>query len=488
MSDRPCRRSAILVALSAAFVLTVGVSGGLSHPRAGGTFDVRGFGATGNGRHNDTPAINRAIVAANRAGGGTVELTPGRYLAGGSIHMLSNVTLWLDAGATLIGARTGYDPPESNPYAAYQDPGHSHFHDAMIWGEDLHHVGFRGSGTIDGAGNLLTDNPIPGRADKIISLVGCDGLTISGITLKRGGHFAVLINDCLDVRSSHLTILTAGDRDGWNIVSSQHVRITDLTDHAYDDALAFKSDWALGRTLPSGDVVVDHARLSSVCCNALMFGSETCGDFGNYRLSKIVISGAGKSGLGMVSMDGAHISDVLYSDVTMAGVAGPLMEKIGTRRRCGGTPGIGSISDIRYRDVRAASLGTYTPTLWGAPGDPISGISFDHVEFEFQGRPGPVAAAVPADNSDAFDPDSIGPRPSYGLYVHDAEGVTFKDGRLGLASSDSRPAVEIDQARGVVFERAVVTGNPAVVLRGVTRFRLIRSHGAGGRPLHVSGT
>jgi len=326
-------------------------------------FDVRGYGALGNGRHNDTPAINRAIAAANRAGGGVVELARGHYLAGGSIHMRSDVTLRLDAGSVLVAAESGYDAPEPNPYARYQDAGHNHFHDAMIWGEDLHDIAFVGSGTIDGDGHLFTGNLIPGHADKIISLVRCRGLTISGITLERGGHFAILINDCHDVRSDHLTILTASDRDGWNVINSTGVRITDLIDHAYDDALAFKSDWALGATLPSGNVVVTGARLSSVCCNALMFGSETCGSFTHYRFTDIDITGAGKSGFGMVSMDGGHISDVEYSDVAMSGVAGPIMEKVGTRRSCGGHPEIGAISDIRYQNVTGTSVGTYSPTL-----------------------------------------------------------------------------------------------------------------------------
>jgi hypothetical protein len=485
--DRRTRRRATVVALTVAAFVAVGLGDGLPRSGALPTFDVRSFGAAGNGRQNDTPAFNSAIAAANQAGGGIVEVPPGTYLAGASIHMLSNVTLLLDAGATVLGAKSGYDPPEPNPYARYEGDGHRHFHDAMIWGEDLHNIAFVGSGAIDGGGNLVTANPVPGQADKIISLVRCQGLTISGITLERGGHFAIHINDCREVRSNDLTILSAGDRDGWDIVSSQDVRITNLTDHAYDDALAFKSDYALGETLPSGNVVVKNARLSSVCCNALMFGSETCGNFTNYRFSQIVITGAGKSGLGMVSMDGGDISDVVYSDVTMSGVAGPLMEKIGDRRSCGGTPGIGSISDIRYENVHGTSLGTYSPTLWGMPGHPITDVTFDRVVLTTRGRPTPSSTGVPADNPVLYNPDSIGPRPAYGLYVHDADGVTFDDGRLALASPDSRPAIVLNDARAVTLDRLALAGNPDVLLQNATAVRISRSHGTNGQPLRVSG-
>src|SRR5207237_732529 len=114
--------------------------------------------------------------------------------------------------------------------------GHSHFHDAMIWGDSLTNIAFTGSGTIDGSGNLITGNPGAGQADKIISLTRCNGLTLNGITLKRGGHFAALINGCTNVSSDHLTIATSGDRDGWNIISTTNVTITNITDASNDDA------------------------------------------------------------------------------------------------------------------------------------------------------------------------------------------------------------------------------------------------------------
>src|SRR5690242_6350863 len=265
---------------------------------AAGVFNVRDYGAVGDGSTNDTPAINSAITAANSAGGGTVEFPSGSYKSKNTIHMKSNVTLQLDSGSTILGSSADtYDKAESNANDSFQDYGHSHFHDAMIYGDNLTNIGFVGSGTIDGAGNLITGNPGSGEADKILSLTRCNGLTLSGITLRRGGHFAALINDCTNVVSDHLTIDTASDRDGWNIISTTNVTITNINVASNDDALVFKSDWALGATLPSGHVTVTHAQLSAKCCNALMFGSETCGDFTDYQFSDIHITGAGNSGL-----------------------------------------------------------------------------------------------------------------------------------------------------------------------------------------------
>jgi polygalacturonase len=425
-------------------------------------FNVKSYGATGNGTTNDTPAINKAITAANKAGGGIVEVPSGTFLAGSSIHLLSNVTIQLDKGSTLAGASSGYDKAESNPNDKYQDYGHSHFHDAMIWGDSLTNIGFTGSGTIDGKGKFATGTPKSGQADKLISLTRCTGLTLSGITLKNGGHFAILTNGCNNITSDHLTISTASDRDGWNVISAQHVKITNINVSSNDDALVFKSDWALGKTLPSGDVSVDTATLSASCCNALMFGSETCGDFTGYTFTNINITKAGKSGLGIVSMDGAKISNVTYDHVTMSGTQSPIMEKIGERKRCGGSPGVGSISDIHYEDVTGTNAGSYSPTLWGQSGHDISDITFDNVHLTLPGGHAAMSTGVPSDNGD-YNPNSIGTRPAYGFYLHYVTGVGFTDSSVAFSKNDARPAIIANSSGAVTLNHVTAqsgSGSP----------------------------
>src|SRR5437016_10645547 len=89
-----------------------------------GLYSVRAFGAKGDGKTLDTPAINKAIDAAAAAGGGTVLFPAGAYLSV-SIHLRSNITLYLDQGATIIAAEPSagvrYDPPEPNQWDKYQD-------------------------------------------------------------------------------------------------------------------------------------------------------------------------------------------------------------------------------------------------------------------------------------------------------------------------------------------------------------------------------
>jgi polygalacturonase len=110
-------------------------------------FDVRTFGAKGDGKTLDTDAINKAIVAAH-AGGGTVRFSAGTYLST-SIRLESHVGLFLDHGSTILAADSAvgpYDEPEPNEWDKFQDFGHSHWHNSLIWGENLDDVSITGPG------------------------------------------------------------------------------------------------------------------------------------------------------------------------------------------------------------------------------------------------------------------------------------------------------------------------------------------------------
>lgn len=459
---------------------------------AAATFDVRDYGAKGDGDTNDTAAINKAITAANGAGGGVVRFTSGTYKSANTIHMKSDVTLQLDSGATIKGASgTGYDKAESNANDKYQDYGHSHFHDAMIYGDRLSNIGFTGSGTIDGGGHLITGNPDSGQADKIISLTRCQNLTLSGITLRRGGHFAALTNGCDHVTSDHLTIDTASDRDGWNVISTTNVTITNANISANDDALPFKSDYALGATLASGHVTVTNSKLSAKCCNALMFGSETCGDFSDYTFSHITITGADKSGLGMVSMDGANIANVHYSDITMSGVRSPIMMKIGTRKRCGGSPGVGHISNVTFDNVTGTGVSpSFSPTIWGqSGGNQIDHVTFTDVNLTVPGGNNTMSTGVPSDNGD-YNPNSIGTRPAYGWYIHNANNLAFSGDSVRFGSDDGRPAVIANNGSAIRFDHLTAQRggkSPAdVVFQNVSGYCVANGVNTSGGALRVS--
>ncbi len=434
----------------------------------GATYNVKTYGAKGDGKANDAAAINKAITAANGGGGGIVQFPKGTYKVGATVHLKSNVTLQLDAGSTISATGSGYDKAESNKFDKYQDYGHSHFNNAVIRGDNVSNIGFTGSGTIDGAGKLVTGDHVgSGKSDKLISITRCNGLTVNGITLKSGGHFAMILNGCNNIRSDHLTVRTANNRDGWNIISAQHVRITNVDIAASDDALGFKSDFALGKHFQNGDVVVDHAKLSSSCCNALMFGSETCGDFTGYHFTNIQITRAGKSGIGLTSQDGGKFADINYENVTLSGTAAPITLKVGTRKRCGDKPGVGDITNIHFKNIRGTNAGgAWSPTIWGQPGHPVKNVTFDNVKLTLPGGHGAMdPTKVPSDNGN-YNPRGIGTRPAYGWYLHIVQGITFTNSSVDVAKADKRPGL-------------IANSGSAIRLDGFT------AEGGGGAPFDI---
>ena len=175
-----------------------------SHQANGSIYDVRSFGAVGDGKTIDSPAINRAIEAAANAGGGTALFPAGTYNSF-SIRLKSNIALQIMQGATILAADTpadhsdGYDPAEPNdPWEHYQDYGHNHWHNSLIWGENLHDVSIFGPGLIWGKGlsrGLSREEPRaeePCVGNKAIALKNCRNVTLTGFSILKGGHFGIL--------------------------------------------------------------------------------------------------------------------------------------------------------------------------------------------------------------------------------------------------------------------------------------------------------
>ncbi len=156
-------------------------------------YDVRDFGALGDGKTLDHTAINRAIDTCVAHGGGRVVLPAGTYLCG-SIRMKSNVELHISAGATILAAPASmkaYDEAEPWEGPAYQDGGHTYFHNSLIWAVGQNNVSITGRGMIDGKGLTKKDTEKGGNlqggnigtGDKAIALKECRNVLIRDVTI-----------------------------------------------------------------------------------------------------------------------------------------------------------------------------------------------------------------------------------------------------------------------------------------------------------------
>lgn len=193
-------------------------------------YNVRDFGAKADGKTIDSPAINRAIEAAAQEGGGTVYLPAGEY-ACYSIRLKSNIHLYLEQGARIIaafpGKDEGYDSAEPNEHNKYQDFGHSHWKNSLIWGIGLENITISGPGLIYGKGLTREESRLPGVGNKAISLKDCRNVTLKDFSMLHCGHFALLATGV-----EHLTLLNLKvdtNRDGFDIDCCRNVRISQCT-------------------------------------------------------------------------------------------------------------------------------------------------------------------------------------------------------------------------------------------------------------------
>ena len=417
------------------------------------TFPVRCGGS------DDTAALNQAIVSANAAGGGIVEIPPHAICSTASIHLMSHIRLQLDAGSEIRG-HSGIDAPEPLGCTAHQDFGHSHFRDALIWGEDLTDIGFQGSGTITGNGVLVTGTPGAGQGDKILSLKNVSEVTITGVTFTDGGHFAILANGASNLSVSNIRILDSHNRDAFNLINSSHAVIDDSDIEGSDDAMVMKGDSALCTKGSNDSTFVSNSLILSTQNNATQFGSETCSNFSHFWWGNLGLTAAGKAGIGITSNDGAVIDNVVYDNIHIANAADPIYMKVDNQARCDGSPPPGAIRNVHISNVSAkvsesGFTGTFTNTINGFdnPANHISNVTVVNTRYIAPGG-GSVADAsiIPPENNN-WVPKSLGTRPSYGWYVRHADDIAFINTSVNFTSDDGRPAFIADDGSNITLDR-----------------------------------
>lgn len=264
-------------------------------------FNVRDFGAVGNGREKDSAAIQKAIDSAYKAGGGTVYVPPGGYLAG-AIHMKSNVALFLEAGAIIYASECAEDYPEKRT--------------GLITGEDLHNISILGRGKINGQGYAVfkAAHEVPSFRPLLIRLIGCRDVTIDGIILEYASSWTIHLLKCDSVNVSRVKIYNNVDRwntDGIDIDCCKNVHISDCHIIAGDDCIVLKS------TQPYNceNITVTNCTLETTC-SALKLGTESLGEFRNCVFSNCVIRNT-KTPISLYMKDGGTMENIIFSNMTI---------------------------------------------------------------------------------------------------------------------------------------------------------------------------
>jgi polygalacturonase len=500
-------------------------------------FNVKASGATGDGQTIDTPAINRTIDAAAAAGGGTVYFPAGNYLSV-SIHLKSNISLYLDHGATIIAATPSndakYDPPEPNRWDQYQDFGHSHWHNSLIWGENLNNVSIMGPGMIWGKGlvrsggqsrtqqqndalNAARDNepkqpfgyPNPrdavesGWANKAIALKLCRNVIIRDITILHGGHFAILATGVDNLTIDNIKIDT--NRDGIDIDACKNVRISNCTVNSpFDDAICPKSSFALGYARSTENVTITNCQVSGYDEGTLLdgtykreynrygansgptgrikFGTESNGGFKNITISNCVFDYC--RGLALESVDGGNLEDVTISNITMRDITNcPIFLRLGSRLRGpAGTP-MSALRRVTLSNIVVYNADPkFASIISGIPGHDIEDVTLDNIRIYYKGGGTKAQAALqPEEKETAYpEPSMFGEIPAYGFFVRHVRGLQMHNVNLASLTEDARPAFIFSDAKQVELNRIAANrapGVPTLVLKDAEAFSIQQSRG-----------
>jgi len=519
MISRISRRCLWLFCLSA-LVSAVAVH---AADRAPVFFNIRDFGALGDGKTLDTAAINKAIDAAAAAGGGTVLFPAGTYLSA-SIHLKSHLTLLLGSGATIEGVDPSvapYDQPEPNEWGDkyhYQDYGHSHWQNSLIWGIGLEDVSIVGPGLIHGKGlnngfnrfAKSTDHKDhryedggPGNGNKAIALRDCRHVILRDFSILHGGHFGILATGVNNLTIDNLKIDT--NRDGMDIDGCLNVRVAHCTVNSpWDDGICLKASYGLGRvahcdnvtisdcyvaggydegTVLDGTFKVSTPDYKSYHTGRIKLGTESNGDFKNITITNCIFDRC--RGLAIESVDGSHIEDIVVSNITMRHVAqAPLFIRLGSRMRGPDNTPIGSIRRVSIENVIVFDAeGEFSSIISGIPGHPVEDVRISGFRVVSQGGgSAELATREPPEKEKSYpEPDMFGAMPAYGFFIRHAREIEITETKLSYIQPDARPAFVLNDVQDAVFARLNAqrgTGNaPIFDLHHVTGLSVAQSRG-----------
>ncbi len=438
--------------------------------------NVRDFGDVENWSDSIvSPAINAAIDYAAERGGGTIYFPPGVYRSY-SIRLKSNVHLYLDAGAEIRAAfplkDSGYDLAEENKHNMYQDFGHSHWKNSLIWGIGLENITISGFGTINGEGLTREESRLPGVGNKAISLKLCKNVVIKDITMINCGHFALLATGVDNLTLHNLKVDT--NRDGFDIDACRNVRISDCTVNSpWDDAIVLKSSFALGYFRDTENVTITNCFVSGYdkgsvidgsfqrdepqapdqgyVTGRIKFGTESSGGFRNITISNCVFERC--RGLALETVDGGFLEDIVINNITMRDIVNaPIFLRLGARMRSPqGTP-VGRMSRINISNVNVYNADSrYSSIISGIPGHYIEDVSLNNIRIHFKGGGTKEDGLLsPPENEKLYpEPWMFGTIPASGFFIRHAKNIELNNVQLSYEKEDFRPSLWLNDVKGI---------------------------------------
>lgn len=440
-------------------------------------FNIKDFGAVPDGKTLNTTEIQQAITSVSKNGGGTVFVPTGVFLSG-SLELLDNVVLYLEAGATILGSRN---------FADY-DKNH------LLVARDAKNVTIKGDGCIDGQGDAFWESretlpewmqgrrnygwvpafwykPVE-RPESLVSLIGCENVRVEDVTFLNSPAWTVHFVACdyVNVRGVRIRNLVHGcNTDGLDFEACRDVIVSDCDIITGDDAIVLKNKNTENRKRTSRNITVTNCILATTC-NGFKIGTETQADFENIVFTNSIIKRITPfdlqtklapekitneqpenmgplGGIALETVDGCHVHNILISNLVMDGVRAPIFMRLGNKGRGQNVepPIPGKLSDILVENIIAKNA-SVTSSITGLPNHPVENVTIKNVKIIAAGGGTKELATRTVAEEEKKGPDSImfGPLPASGLFCRHITGLELRNIQITFKQKEARPLLIFD--------------------------------------------
>ena len=358
-------------------------------PKAGKTFNVKDYGAVGDGVTKDTAAIQQTIDRAGVFGGGTVLVPAGTYLTGG-LELRSHVTLQLEADSILKGT------PDFADYKIGQVRWEGKWiqgYLGLVSARDCENIGITGKGAIHGAyelgGRPTKDKPL--RHPCLIEPIDCKGVVLSGFSTDYHLTWSIHPTNSEDIAITGLTIRsTGGNGDGIDVDSCKHVKIDRCDISTGDDCISIKSGRGMeGYTLlrTSEDIEITNCTFADAIFACIGIGSETSGGIRNVRIAHCKFVGAKSHAIYIKSRPGrgAFIEDIHVDDIDVSGTGQGFLRinmagsGIQDEFPVPGLDGTPTVRNYSFKNVRVKDVPMLVQATELTPEKPLDGLTLENI-------------------------------------------------------------------------------------------------------------
>jgi hypothetical protein len=466
----------------------------LQNPSSASVFSPRNFGATGNGVTLDTLAINAAIDACTKAGGGIVYCSPGKYLCG-TVELKSNVTLYLEAGAVILGSTDVKHYTSKAGPGPNDDAGQRH----LIYARDAENVSIVGLGRVDGQGQSFwtatNRKPVPesnqwtdarhldwkpsARVSPMVELVNCTNLRLESIELTGASGWTLRPINCNRVFIQGIVIRNPAigpNTDGIDLTSCQNVLISDCLIDTGDDAICLKSENPYGDTPQiSRNIAITNCIITS-STNGFKIGTATHGGFENITFSNSTIVSSAPdiasrmvAGIAIEMVDGGWIDGIVIEGIQIEDARAPIFIRRGNRSNKFPT-GKARLRGVLIDGVHATGA-ILTSSITGIPGMEVEDVRLSniHIDTVMPGDKEWLRSPVPEVATAYPQSRMFGWMPASGLYCRHVRGLSLKDVSFTAPQQEWRNTIIFEDVSQLTLDGFKTTpasgGVPPLVLK-----------------------